>query len=91
MVTSKPKRISSNAGVSHFISFLLYNNGVNTKDVHPDNNKSKAIANILIIRTSVPFVPWNNGAISITVNIKNIIIFFILYAGYKYFNSYFVS
>jgi hypothetical protein len=57
MVTSKPKRISSNAGVSHFISFLLYNNGVNTKDVHPDNNKSKTIANILIIRTSVPFVP----------------------------------
>jgi len=57
MVTSKPKRRFSNAGVSHFISFLLYNKGVNTKDVHPDNNKNKTIANILIIRTSVPFVP----------------------------------
>jgi hypothetical protein len=57
MVTSKPKRRFSNTGVSHFISFLPYNSGVNTKDVHPDNNKSKTIANILIIRTSVPFVP----------------------------------
>jgi len=91
MVTSKPKRISSNAGVSHFISFLLYNNGVNTRDVHPDNNKNKPISIIPIIKILFACLPLNNGAISITVNIKNIIIFFILYAGYKYFNSYFVS
>ena len=72
--------------------FLLYNSGVNTRDAHPVNNKKdKTTIIIPIIKILLPRLPLNNGANNIPISTNNILRSCILYARYKYFNSYSVS